>query len=122
NGPPSSLATGDLAITPPTAKVAAGGSAALGFVAVLAGGNPTAGAFSAAVSTTVPGVTPTITPASFTPGPNTQNPLTVSFTVPASTPVGTYDVTVTATVSGQARNATGHITVTPSAKALAAAA
>ena len=122
NGPPSSLATGDLAITPPTGKVAAGGSASLAFVAVLTGGNPTAGAFSAAVSTTVPGVTPTITPASFTPGPNSQNPLTVSFTVPASTPVGTYDVTVTATVSGQARSATGHITVTPSAKALAAAA
>ena len=122
NGPPSSLATGDLAITPPTGKVAAGGSASLAFVAVLTGGNPTAGAFSAAVSTTVPGVTPTITPASFTPGPNSQNPLTVSFSVPASTPVGTYDVTVTATVSGQARSATGHITVTPSAKALAAAA
>ncbi len=122
NGPPSSLATGDLAITPPTAKFAAGASASMAFVAVLTGGNPTSGAFSATVATTVPGVTPTITPAAFTPGPNSQNPLTVSFSVPASTPVGTYDVTVTATVAGQARSATGHITVTPSAKALAAAA
>jgi hypothetical protein len=123
NGPPSSLATGDLAITPPgTGKVAAGGIASMAFVAVLTGGNPTSGAFSAAVSTTVPGVVPTITPASFTPGPNTQNTLTVSMTVPASTPVGTYDVTVTTTVSGQSRTATGHITVTPSAKTLAASA
>ena len=89
---------------------------------MLTGGNPTSGAFSAAVSTTAPGVAPTITPASFVPGPNSQNPLTVSMTVPASTPVGTYDVTVTATVSGQSRTATGHITVTPSAKALAASA
>ena len=95
----------------------------MAFVAVLTGGNPTSGAFSAAVATTVPGVTPTITPAAFTPGPNSQNPLTVSFSR-ACEHARRYlrRHGRPPPCAGQARSATGHITVTPSAKALAAAA
>ncbi|MEO9174250.1 MAG: hypothetical protein ABI317_01965, partial [Gaiellales bacterium] len=89
-GAPSSLATGDLAITPPaTATVAAGGKVALNFGAVFTGGNPTAGVFSAAATTTLPGVTPAVTPANFAPAANSQTNLGVDFSVPASTPAGT---------------------------------
>jgi hypothetical protein len=122
NGAPSSLATGDLAITPPaTPKVAAGSKVSLAFVAVLTGGNPAAGGFSTAVSTTIPGVTLGATPATFVPAANSQTPLAVSFTVPASTPPGTYDVTLSASVAGQTRGpATAHITVTAGTKTAAA--
>jgi hypothetical protein len=123
NGPPNALATGDLSITPPgNPTVSAGSSASLAFVALLAGGNPSGGTFAASVSTTVPGVTPTVTPGTFVPGANSNTPLTVALSVPASTPVGAYDVTVTATVSGLARSATSHITVTLSKAAAAASA
>ncbi len=122
NGPPSSLATGDLAITPPaTPKVAAGSKVSLAFVAVLSGGNPTASSFSTAVSTTIPGVTLGANPSTFVPGTNSQNPLAVSFTVPVSTPPGTYDVSLSASVAGLTRGpAVAHITVTAASSATAA--
>jgi hypothetical protein len=122
NGPPSSLATGDLAITPPaTPKVAAGSKVSLAFVAVLSGGNPAAGAFATAVTTTLPGVTLGAAPSTFTPAANSQTPLSVAFTVPASTAPGTYDVALSASVAGQTRGpATAHITVTAAGSATAA--
>ena len=122
NGPPSSLATGDLAITPPTGKVAAGGSASLAFVAVLHRRQPDGRRVLRGGLHDGSRGHPDDHPGVLHAGAELENPLPVSFTVPASTPVGTYDITVTATVSGQARSATGHITVTPSATALAAAA
>jgi hypothetical protein len=112
-GAPNALQVADLAITPPaTATVAAGGSAALNFAALLTGGNPSAAVFAAAASTTLPGVTAAVTPANFAPAANSQTNLGVSFGVPASTKPGSYDVTVSATVAGISRAATGHITVT----------
>jgi hypothetical protein len=121
-GAPSSLATGDLSITAPaTPTVAQGSTATLVFTGIFAGGNPTASAFSSAVVTTAPGATATVPP-SFTPASGSSNPIPVSIAIPASTAVGTYDVTVTATVSGQARSATGHITVKTKAAIAAATA
>ncbi len=123
---PSSLATADLSITPPaTPTVAAGGSASLVFAALFSGGNPSAGVFSASATTTLPGVTPAVTPANFAPASNSQTNLGVTFAVPATTAPGTYDITVTASVAGQSRTATGHITVTapkPSAASVSKAA
>jgi hypothetical protein len=121
NGPPSSYATGGLSIlAPATPTVSAGSSVALGFTGRFSGSNPTGGVFAVAASTTIPGVTPSVTP-TFAPGPDSSNPLTVSFAVPATTHVGTYDVTVSATVGGLTRTGTGHITVkAPSATAAGA--
>jgi hypothetical protein len=121
-GAPNALPVADLAITAPaTATVAAGGSAALNFAALFTGGNPSAGVFAAAASTTIPGVSAAVTPGNFAPAANSQTNLGVSFGVPASTPPGSYDVTVSATVAGISRAATGHITVTAPKAATASA-
>jgi hypothetical protein len=115
--PPNALQVADLSIVPPpTTTVAAGSPATLVFTGLFSGGNPTNAVFAVGASTTLPGVTPTVTP-TFVPGPNSSNPLNVSLVVPASTPPGTYDVTVGATVAGLSRSGTGHITVKAAAKA-----
>ena len=120
-GPPSSMQLGDLSITAPaTPTVFAGGSATLTFTGLFTGGDPTSTPFTVAASTTIPGVTPTA-PASFVPANNSSNAIPVTFQVPAGTPAGTYDVTVTATVGGISRAGTGHITVKPRLSAAAAA-
>ena len=93
---------------------------ALNFTGLFSGGNPSGGAFSVAASTTIPGVTPSV-PASFAPAANSSNALPVTFSIPAATPVGTYDVTVSATIAGITRSGTGHITVKASAAAIASA-
>jgi hypothetical protein len=121
NGPPSSYQLGDLAIqAPPTPTIAAGSSAAINFTGLFTGLNPAGGVFAVAASTTIPGVTPTVTP-TFAPLANSSNPLTVSFAIPAATPVGTYDVTVSATVAGITRSGTGHVTVKAPIKSTASA-
>jgi hypothetical protein len=115
--PPNALQVADLSITAPaTPTVAAGSAATLVFTGLFTGGNPLNAVFAVGVSTTLPGVTPTVTP-TLLPGPNSSNPLSVSLTVPSSTPPGTYDVTVGATVLGQSRSGTGHITVKAAATA-----
>ena len=121
NGAPSAMQIGDLAIqAPATPTIAAGSSATLNFTGLFTGGNPSASAFSVAASTTLPGVTPSV-PASFAPASNSSNALPVSFSIPASTPVGTYDVTVSATIAGITRSGTGHVTVKAAAAAVATA-
>jgi hypothetical protein len=121
NGPPSSYATGNLSIVAPaTPTIPAGSSVSLGFTGLFSGSNPTGGVFAVAASTTIPGVTPSVTP-TFAPGPDSSNPLAVSFAVPATTHVGTYDVTVSATVGGLTRTGTGHITVKAPAASAASA-
>lgn len=111
NAAPNAMPIADLSIAaPPTPTVTAGSLATLVFTGVFSGGNPTGAVFAVGASSTLPGVTPTVTP-TFAPGPNTSNPLTVSLTVPRSTPPGTYDITVGATVAGLSRSGTGHITV-----------
>ena len=117
NAPPNALQVADLSIVaPPTPTVAAGSTAALVFTGLFAGGNPTSAVFAVGATTTIPGVTPTVTP-TFVPGANSSNPLSVSLAVPKSTPPGTYDVTVGATVAGLSRSGTGHITVKAAARA-----
>ena len=76
--------------------------------------------FAVAASTTLPGVTPAVTP-TFAPAANSSNPLVVTFAIPAATPVGTYDVTVSATVAGLTRSGVGHITVKAPVKSTASA-
>ena len=78
---------------PATPTIAAGSTVALSFTGLFTGGNPTGAVFAVAASTTIPGVTPTVTP-TFAPAANSSNPLSVSLTIPRSTPAGTYDVTV----------------------------
>jgi hypothetical protein len=121
NGAPNAMQIGDLAIqAPATPTISAGSSATLTFTGLFTGGNPSASAFSVAASTTIPGATPAV-PASFAPAANSSTALPVSFSIPASTPVGTYDVTVSATIAGITRSGTGHVTVKPSAAAVATA-
>jgi hypothetical protein len=121
NGPPSSYALGDLSIVAPvTPTISAGSSAALNFTGLFTGLNPAGGVFAVAASTTIPGVTPTVTP-TFAPLANSSNTLAVSFAIPAATPLGTYDVTVSATVAGITRSGTGHITVKAPVKSTASA-
>jgi hypothetical protein len=111
NGPPSVYRTGSLSIVAPaTPTVSAGSAAALTFTGLFSGANPTGGVFAVAASTTLPGVTPAVTP-TFAPPADSSNPLAVTFTVPAATPPGTYDITVSATVAGLTRSGVGHITV-----------
>jgi hypothetical protein len=120
-GPPSAMQIGDLAIqAPATPTIPAGSSVALNFTGLFTGGNPSGGVFAVAASTTIPGVTPTVTP-TFAPAANSSNALPVSFAVPASTPVGTYDVTVSATIAGITRSGVGHITVKEPVKSTASA-
>jgi hypothetical protein len=117
NLPPSVLPLADLTIVPPaTLTVAAGSPAALVFIGLFTGTVPSPSVFTVGASTTLPGVTPTVTP-TFLPQASSSNPLAVSLTVPASTPPGTYDITVGATVAGLSRSGVGHITVKPAAKA-----
>lgn len=117
NLPPNAMQVADLSIvTPATQTVTAGSTAALVFTGLFSGGNPTNAVFAVGASTTLPGVTPTVTP-TFVPAANSSNPLNVSLTVPASTPPGTYDITVGATVAGLSRSGTGHITVKAATKA-----
>ena len=117
NAAPNALQVADLSIgAPPTPTVAAGSTAALVFTGLFTGDNPTTAVFAVGASTTIPGVTPTVTP-TFVPAANSSNPLNVSLAVPASTPPGTYDVTVGATVAGLSRSGTGHITVKAAPKA-----
>jgi hypothetical protein len=123
-GPPNAYATGSLAIqVPPTPTVTAGQAASIPFSGVFAGGNPNGGVFAVAASTTLPGVTPTYPP-TFAPAANSSNPLTVSVAVPASAAVGTYDVTLSATIGGITRSGVGHFTVkaAPAKTAVTAAA
>jgi hypothetical protein len=121
NAPPNPLQVADLSIVaPPTQTVAAGSTVALVFTGVFTGGNPTNAVFAVGASTTIPGVTPTVTP-TFVPAANSSNPLNVSLALPASTPPGTYDVTVGATVAGLSRSGTAHITVKAAAKATTSA-
>jgi hypothetical protein len=120
-GPPSAYPTGSLAIAPPvTPTVTAGSSAALAFTGVFTGANPAGGVFAVGASTTLPGVTPTVTP-TFAPPANSSNPLAVTFAVPASTPAGTYDITVSATIAGITRSGVGHITVKAPVKSVVTA-
>ena len=120
----NSMPVADLSITPPaTPTVAAGGSVSMNFAALFSGGVAAASPFANVVTTTIPGVTPAATPASFAPAASSQTNLGVSFAVPAATAPGTYDVTLTSTVDGISRATTGHVTVTlPKAEASAAAA
>jgi hypothetical protein len=120
-GAPSVYPTGSLAIAPPaTPTLTAGSSATLAFTGVFTGANPAGGVFAVGASTTIPGVTPSVTP-TFAPPANSSNPLTVTFAVPASTPVGTYDVTVSATIAGITRSGVGHITVKAPVKSVVTA-
>jgi hypothetical protein len=116
NAAPNAYETGNLSIVAPaTPTVAAGSSARLDFTGLFTGSNPAAGVFAVGASTTIPGVTPAVTP-TFAPAANSSNPLAVTFAVPAATPPGAYDVTVSATVAGLTRSGVGHVTVTAPVK------
>ena len=100
-GAPNVYALGSLSIVAPeTPTISAGSSATLRFTGLFTGLNPQASVFAVGASSTLPGAAPTVT---------------------ASTPVGTYDVTVSATVGGLTRSGVGHITVKAPVKSVATA-
>jgi hypothetical protein len=114
--------TRDLGIVPGApATVAAGSTGTLQFDARWAGVAGPQATFSLGASTGAPGATATPSRATLVPAADSSNPVSVSVDVPSSTPAGTYDVTLFASiVNAERRQGSTSITVTPDVTAPAA--
>lgn len=91
-----------------------GSPVAVNFVARYAGEASPEATFALSASTNVPGGKATPAAASFTPATNSDTPLPVSVDVPPTTPAGTYEVTLTASLpNGLTRSGTRQFVYQP---------
>jgi hypothetical protein len=108
----STQSTRDLVVRPGGAVAAAPGAiAAVPFSLQFAGSQSSSVIFGLSATTTIPGATPVVSPATLTPTANSTTPVLASVPVPAGTAPGTYPVTLTATIAGQTRAAASSITI-----------
>jgi hypothetical protein len=118
-----SQATRDIAVRPGGGVAAAPGAiAGVPFSLQFAGAASASALFGLTATTTIPGATPVVSPATLTPTANSTTPALVSVPVPAGTAPGTYPVTLTATIAGQTRSGASSITIPGGGGAGAAAA
>jgi hypothetical protein len=111
------VGTRDLGILPAGGEqpaVHAGGSVGVAFTAKYAGTAAAGANFSLEAGTAAPGASATPSQPSLAPPSNSTTQLSVNVAVPASTPPGLYDVTLTARLpNGQTRTGTRQIQVMP---------
>jgi hypothetical protein len=108
----NAISTRDLAVAPGAPSAAPpGGIAAVPFSLKYTGTASVSAIFGLTATTTLPGATPSVSPATLTPTADSSTPVLVSIPVPAGTAPGHYLVTLTAAIGTETRAATASVTI-----------
>jgi hypothetical protein len=113
DGPPDSAPTRDAGVAHSApVTVTAGETATMPFALGYDGAAASGASFSFSAGTTVPGTTPSPSSSGVTPAGTGSTPVNVFVPVPAGTPAGTYNVTLTARLpDGEIRSGTDELVV-----------